>query len=271
MDANTTTSLQSEPDQDNSSLQNPSTNAAEAGTTDETRDEEHETSSIEALNWSEVEEEELAAAQKAEALATDAAAATTQVAEGGDEKSSETNNDSSTVSSTVHVSDEGNVLSTSLLQSINSSTYDEDSQARKLSVIETWASEVSDAVERGEIDMTEFGGTGDDEDEAGEDVNKEGMRKRRGRWVSPDMGSGITSSASNAESSVDPLSNAPVLDDGVWESFLHVVFRIFLPELVSSINDLLIRIVLIIFICSLSGIRDQEVIRFRKIDASTRS
>ncbi|CAL8137906.1 unnamed protein product [Orchesella dallaii] len=224
------TSPQSEPDQDNSSLQNPSTNPAEAGTTDETRDEDHETSSIEALNWSEVEEEELAAAQQAEALITQGKSSTggngtaTTVqpkAENDDEIA--TNNDSSTNGSTVLVNEEGNVLSTSLLQSINSTVSDEDPQARKLSVIENWASEVTNAVERGEIELTEDfpdeqGATGDDENEGEGTAQKtNGVRKRKGNKLSPEMVSSMMSSASNGESSVDPLSNAPVLDDGpIW-------------------------------------------------------
>lgn len=213
MDANVTSP--SEPDHDNSSLQNPSTNPAEAGTTDETRDEEHETSSIEALNWSEVEEEELAAAQQAEALAAVATlgklASETKTNNKGDkEDDNVTNNGSS--------NDEGSVLSTTLLQSINSSISDEDPQARKLSVIENWASEVTNAVERGEIELTEDfpdenGVTGDDEEEI--DEESRGLRKRKGKKLSPDMVASVLGSASTGESNVDPLSNAPVLDDGV--------------------------------------------------------
>lgn len=199
---------QNEPDPDTSSLQNTSTNPAEAGTTDETsRDDDHETSSIEALNWSEVDEEELAAAQQAETLAALAAEKLTS-----DKTLKKTDKDDDTVTHTgSSANEEGSVLSTSLLQSINSSASDEDRQAKKLSVIENWASEVSHAVERGEIEMTEdFAAENDDDD----DEMHEGLRKRKGDKLSPEMLSSMISSVSTGDS-IDPLSNAPVLDDGV--------------------------------------------------------
>lgn len=207
------TTPQSEPDQDNSSLQNPSTNPAEAGTTDETRDDDHETSSIEALNWSEVEEEELAAAQQAEVALSTALGILPPEKKVNNKTDKDddnmTNNDSST-------NEEGSVLSTSLLQSINSTVADEDPQARKLSVIENWASEVTSAVERGEIEMAEDFPE-ENETTAEEDENNDfvGARKRKGKKSSPELVASMMSTVSNGESSVDPLSNAAVLDDGV--------------------------------------------------------
>lgn len=112
------------------------------------------------------------------------------------------------------------MLSSSLLQSINSNVGDgpEDpftASKRKKKVIENWAEDVKEAAERGELELQEEETDEDDdddegtvdEDEKGEKNRKTKQKKRKHDEMSASFVSSLISD--------DPLSNQPVLDDGV--------------------------------------------------------
>lgn len=100
------------------------------------------------------------------------------------------------------------MLSSSLLQSIDDDNSEVGVKQKKNAVIESWACEVKEAADRGEMEVE---GQQSEEDTVSE--IGEGIRKRI-KKVPIDDGESIVSS-SVAESGVDPLSNEPVLDDGV--------------------------------------------------------
>lgn len=123
------------------------------------------------------------------------------------------------------------MLSSSLLQSIASSSPESAVGANKSKkeVIESWASEVNDAADRGEMEI-EAEEQGDDEDEDDDDdikmmdvtmnestVNVT-LRKRKTKnkpKIIDDEVMTASMAATTESGSGDPLSNAPVLDDGV--------------------------------------------------------
>jgi len=180
--------MEAEPDVTTSSTNttnNKSSTQAEYGTsaTGETQ-EDPEDSSIEALNWSDIDEEEMSVLVPEKK----------GVSKGTDLPSSGTTQEGPDAS-----------LSSSLLQSINSTIF-EDDQAVRNSVIESWASSVKIAAERGEIELDK-----DFSDRNGPEQPITQKKRKSNDKTSQDM------TTSTTDSKDDPLSTAPVLDDGVSE------------------------------------------------------
>jgi len=236
-----------ESEQDNSSSANIlSSLQAEKGTgtgTNATLDDEIETSSIEALNWSEVDEEEL---QKQKNIPQVHSSSSPNTTEGGDDSKVPSTSKAIKTSKSTPIkpndlqNSSGNstgTLSTSLLESINSSAPTENESSKK-SVIESWASGVKDAVDRGEIEIQEEGRANDDDDhgdssdtstEETSDAAGAEQEIRKRKKLSPESKSKkkrskpisrpvpiITGEGDNdVNDDGISLSNAPVLDDGV--------------------------------------------------------